>query len=44
VLESAFYSYRAVHGTVPTRPRSDDNPLNREEYLRRWRARLRAHS
>ena len=35
VLESAFDRYRAVNGAVPTRPRSDNNPLDREEYLRR---------
>jgi ribosomal protection tetracycline resistance protein len=37
VLESVFDRYRAVNGRAPTRPRSDDNPLNREEYLRRVR-------
>src|SRR5918911_544317 len=37
VLESAFDRYRAVNGKVPARPRSDNNPLNREEYLRRVR-------
>src|SRR5919198_87564 len=37
VLESAFDRYRAVNGRVPTRPWSDNNPLNREEYLRRVR-------
>ena len=37
VLESAFDRYQAVNGRVPTRPRSDNNPLNREEYLRRVR-------
>jgi ribosomal protection tetracycline resistance protein len=35
VLESAFDSYRPVRGTVPTRPRTDHNPLDREEYLLR---------
>jgi ribosomal protection tetracycline resistance protein len=35
VLESAFERYEPVSGTVPTRPRSDYNPLNREEYLLR---------
>jgi ribosomal protection tetracycline resistance protein len=35
VLESVFDRYRAVNGRAPTRPRSDNNPLNREEYLRR---------
>jgi hypothetical protein len=24
-----------VTGPIPTRPRSDDNPLDREEYLQR---------
>jgi ribosomal protection tetracycline resistance protein len=33
VLESAFDHYRPVHRTIPTRPRTDHNPLNREEYL-----------
>ncbi len=33
VLESAFDSYQAVRGTIPTRPRWDHNPLNRKEYL-----------
>jgi ribosomal protection tetracycline resistance protein len=33
VFESSFDSYRAVSGTFPSRPRSDHNPLNREEYL-----------
>jgi ribosomal protection tetracycline resistance protein len=35
VLESAFDRYQPVRGTmpIPTRPRSDHNPLNREEYL-----------
>jgi ribosomal protection tetracycline resistance protein len=33
VLESAFDHYQQVRGAVPTRPRSDHNPLDREEYL-----------
>ncbi len=33
VLESEFDSYRPVRGKVPTRPRTDLNPLNRKEYL-----------
>ena len=33
VLECAFDHYTPVHGAVPTRPRSDHNPLNRKEYL-----------
>ncbi|MFJ3305358.1 GTP-binding protein [Streptomyces sp. NPDC086549] len=33
-LESAFDHYAAVtRGTVPQRPRTDHNPLNRKEYL-----------
>jgi ribosomal protection tetracycline resistance protein len=40
VLESSFDRYRPVSGTIPTRPRSDDNPLNREEYLLRVARRL----
>jgi ribosomal protection tetracycline resistance protein len=35
VLESAFDRYEPVDGEIPTRPRSDLNPLNREEYLLR---------
>jgi ribosomal protection tetracycline resistance protein len=35
VLESAFERYQPVRGPAPTRPRTDDNPLNREEYLHR---------
>jgi len=35
VLESAFDRYQPVSDTIPTRPRSDNNPLNREEYLLR---------
>jgi ribosomal protection tetracycline resistance protein len=37
VLESVFDRYRPVNVRVPTRPRTDNNPLNREEYLRRVR-------
>ncbi|MER6282741.1 translation factor GTPase family protein [Streptomyces sviceus] len=33
-LENGFDHYAPVsHGTVPRRPRSDHNPLNRQEYL-----------
>ncbi|MHC3467155.1 GTP-binding protein [Streptomyces sp. 7R007] len=33
-LESAFDHYAPItHGTVPERPRTDHNPLNRKEYL-----------
>ncbi|QUH02431.1 TetM/TetW/TetO/TetS family tetracycline resistance ribosomal protection protein [Saccharopolyspora erythraea] len=35
VLESAFDRYEPVRGPVPTRPRSDHNPLDRKEYLLR---------
>jgi ribosomal protection tetracycline resistance protein len=33
VLECAFSSYLPVRGNVPTRARTDHNPLNRKEYL-----------
>jgi ribosomal protection tetracycline resistance protein len=33
VFESAFDGYRPVRGTVPARPRTDRNPLDRKEYL-----------
>jgi ribosomal protection tetracycline resistance protein len=33
VLEWDFDSYQPVSGAIPTRPRSDYNPLNRKEYL-----------
>jgi ribosomal protection tetracycline resistance protein len=33
VLEVEFERYEPARGTQPTRPRSDLNPLNREEYL-----------
>ena len=33
-LTSRFAGYRPVSGTPPLRPRSDGNPLAREEYLR----------
>jgi ribosomal protection tetracycline resistance protein len=33
VLESTFDSYQPVRGTIPSRPRTDHNPLNRKEYL-----------
>ena len=32
-LESQFDRYQLVRGPIPVRPRSDRNPLNREEYL-----------
>ncbi len=40
VLESDLDSYQPVSGTPPTRPRSDHNPLNREEYLLRLAQRV----
>jgi ribosomal protection tetracycline resistance protein len=33
VLEFVSHRYEPVDGAIPTRPRSGDNPLNREEYL-----------
>ena len=35
VVECAFDRYEPVSGTIPARPRSDCNPLNRDEYLLR---------
>jgi ribosomal protection tetracycline resistance protein len=35
VLESAFAGYRPVRGAPPSRPRTDRNPLDRADYLRR---------
>ncbi len=35
VLECAFDRYEPVTGVVPTRPRTDHNPRNREVYLQR---------
>ena len=33
VLEYAFERYEPVAGALPSRPRSDSNPLDRKEYL-----------
>jgi len=33
LLESGFHRYSAVRGEIPTRPRTDYNPLDRKEYL-----------
>ena len=33
VLDSAFNRYQPVRGPLPTRPRTDHNPLDRKEYL-----------
>jgi ribosomal protection tetracycline resistance protein len=35
VVENEFARYAAIRGSFPTRPRTDDNPLNRKEYLLR---------
>jgi ribosomal protection tetracycline resistance protein len=40
VLESDFDSYQPVRGEIPTRPRTDHNPLDREEYLLRLARRV----
>jgi ribosomal protection tetracycline resistance protein len=40
VLECVFDRYRVAKGEPPVRPRSDANPLNREEYLLRVARRL----
>ena len=37
VLETVFDGYRPAGGPIPTRPRSDRNPLDRREYLLRLR-------
>jgi ribosomal protection tetracycline resistance protein len=33
VLEFVFGHYQPIHGVIPSRPRTDHNPLNRKEYL-----------
>jgi ribosomal protection tetracycline resistance protein len=33
LLECAFDHYELLRGMIPSRPRSDHNPLNRKEYL-----------
>jgi ribosomal protection tetracycline resistance protein len=42
VLECAFERSAAARGAIPARPRSDHNPLNREEYLLRLARRFAA--
>jgi ribosomal protection tetracycline resistance protein len=42
VLECSFSGYQPVGGAIPTRPRSDQNPLNREEYLLRVAGRVQS--
>jgi ribosomal protection tetracycline resistance protein len=41
VLECEFDRYEPVAGAIPERPRTDDNPLDRTEYLRRFTRRTR---
>ncbi|MCX4825470.1 TetM/TetW/TetO/TetS family tetracycline resistance ribosomal protection protein [Streptomyces sp. NBC_01142] len=43
MLECAFDRYRPVSGTIPARPRSDHNPLNRREYLLHVERRVTGH-
>jgi ribosomal protection tetracycline resistance protein len=40
VLESAFDHYQPVRGPLPTRPRTDHNPLDRKAYLLHVRRRV----
>jgi ribosomal protection tetracycline resistance protein len=42
VLESEFDHYEAVSGPVPERPRTDDDPLHRKDYLLRVERRVRS--
>ena len=42
VLEASFGRYQPVRGDVPERSRTDNNPLNREEYLLRVARRVAA--
>ena len=42
VLEAAFSHYQPAGGDIPERPRTDHNPLNREEYLLRVARRVAA--
>ena len=35
VLECSFDRYEPISGVIPSRARSDNNPVNREEYLLR---------
>jgi ribosomal protection tetracycline resistance protein len=42
VLEATFGHYQPVRGDAPDRPRTDHNPLNREEYLLRVAGRVAA--
>jgi ribosomal protection tetracycline resistance protein len=38
--DCAFDHYQPVRGSIPARPRTDHNPLDRQEYLRRVVRRL----
>jgi ribosomal protection tetracycline resistance protein len=40
ILETTFASYQPVRGAPPTRRRTDNNPLDREEYLLRLSRRI----
>jgi ribosomal protection tetracycline resistance protein len=40
LLECEFCRYEPVTGEIPERPRTDDNPLDRKEYLLRVTRRL----
>ncbi|HEY3087999.1 MAG TPA: translation factor GTPase family protein [Jatrophihabitantaceae bacterium] len=40
VLDNDFARYEQVHNAVPTRPRTDQNPLDRKEYLLRVQRRV----
>ncbi|TWF81428.1 ribosomal protection tetracycline resistance protein [Pseudonocardia hierapolitana] len=42
VLESEFDHYEPVTGPVPRRPRTDDDPLHRKDYLLRVERRVRS--
>ena len=39
VLECSFDGYQPVRGAIPSRSRTDHNPLNRKEYLLNLRQR-----
>ena len=41
VVEFEFDRYQPVTGEAPTRPRTDGNPVNREEYLLHLARRVR---
>ncbi|TMC05374.1 MAG: TetM/TetW/TetO/TetS family tetracycline resistance ribosomal protection protein [Chloroflexi bacterium] len=41
LLEYEFWRYQPVSGPAPTRPRTDHNPLDRQDYLMRLQGRVR---